>query len=125
MTAYHLGNIAPTLPGEDEYWIAPSAVVIGRVILKKNASVWFGAVLRGDNDTIEIGEGNFNGPTQPMLVTNTHATRSEAKVESARLRCVLELNRSYGFHMRALLPLIGACEYGKTCGTIACLAIFE
>ena len=58
MTAYRLGDRAPTLPAEGEYWIAPSAVVAGHVILKKNASVWFGAVARGDNDPIEIGEGS-------------------------------------------------------------------
>ncbi|NAZ36917.1 gamma carbonic anhydrase family protein [Rubellimicrobium sp. CFH 75288] len=37
-------------------WIAPSAQVIGRVRLGARASVWFGAVLRGDNEWIEIGE---------------------------------------------------------------------
>lgn len=58
MTAYKLDNVAPTLPLDGEYWIAPNAVVVGNVILKKNASVWFGAVLRGDNDPITIGEGS-------------------------------------------------------------------
>ncbi len=58
MTAYRLGDRVPTLPGADEYWIAPNAVVIGNVVLKKNASVWFGAVLRGDNEAITIGEGS-------------------------------------------------------------------
>ena len=55
MTAYRLGDREPTLPAAGEYWIAPNAVVAGHVILKKNASVWFGAVLRGDNDWITIG----------------------------------------------------------------------
>jgi carbonic anhydrase/acetyltransferase-like protein (isoleucine patch superfamily) len=41
----------------DEYYIAPSADVIGTVRLGRWASVWFGAVLRGDNDWIEIGDG--------------------------------------------------------------------
>jgi carbonic anhydrase/acetyltransferase-like protein (isoleucine patch superfamily) len=58
MTVYNLGNVTPELPNDDEYWIAPSASVIGRVILKKNASVWWGATLRGDNDPIIIGEGS-------------------------------------------------------------------
>lgn len=40
----------------DNYWIAPNASVIGSVKLEKNASVWFGAVIRGDNDQITIGE---------------------------------------------------------------------
>ncbi|HQN52438.1 MAG TPA: gamma carbonic anhydrase family protein, partial [Phenylobacterium sp.] len=50
MAVYSLGGVAPVVPNEDEYWIAPNAAVMGRVILKKNASVWFGATLRGDND---------------------------------------------------------------------------
>jgi len=58
MSVYNLGDIAPELPNEDEYWIAPNAMVVGRVILKKNASVWFGATLRGDNDPIVIGENS-------------------------------------------------------------------
>jgi carbonic anhydrase/acetyltransferase-like protein (isoleucine patch superfamily) len=41
---------------DDESWVAPGAVVIGKVILRRNASVWFGAVLRGDNEPIVIGE---------------------------------------------------------------------
>ena len=56
MSVYDLGAHAPTLPPTGEFWIAPSACVVGNVILKRNASVWFGAVLRGDNDPIEIGE---------------------------------------------------------------------
>jgi carbonic anhydrase/acetyltransferase-like protein (isoleucine patch superfamily) len=39
-----------------ESWIAPSADVIGKVRLEAGASVWFGAVLRGDNELIHIGE---------------------------------------------------------------------
>lgn len=38
-------------------WIAPNAVLIGKVVIGPNASVWFGAVLRGDNETIVLGEG--------------------------------------------------------------------
>ena len=56
MNIYQLGDKKPQLPPPSEYWIAPNATVLGDVILKKNASVWFGAVLRGDNDPITIGE---------------------------------------------------------------------
>ena len=61
--------MTPTLPDEDEYWIAPNAVVVGNVILKKNASVWFGAVLRGDNEPIVIGE-NSNVQDNSVLHTD-------------------------------------------------------
>jgi carbonic anhydrase/acetyltransferase-like protein (isoleucine patch superfamily) len=42
----------------DDWWIAPSAVVIGKVKLEKNASVWWNAVVRGDNELITVGENS-------------------------------------------------------------------
>lgn len=55
MTLYRLGEFAPELPAEDRCYVAPNATVIGRVRLGDEASIWFGAVVRGDNDVIEIG----------------------------------------------------------------------
>lgn len=55
MNVYSLGDKNPQLPPEGEYWVAPTATVVGDVILKPGASVWFGAVVRGDNDPITIG----------------------------------------------------------------------
>lgn len=55
---YRLGAAAPELPPGGEYWIAPGAVVLGRVRLERNASVWFSAVLRGDNELIHVGENS-------------------------------------------------------------------
>jgi len=56
MPLYALQDWRPELPQPDEYWIAPDADIIGRVRLAKGVSVWFGSVLRGDNDWISIGE---------------------------------------------------------------------
>ncbi len=56
MPVLALDDFAPELPAEGEYWIAPDAYVIGQVSLGRNASVWFGSVLRGDNGPIEVGE---------------------------------------------------------------------
>ena len=56
MAIYQLDGQAPEFPPEGQYYIAESAAVIGRVRLKAEASVWFGAVLRGDNEWIEVGE---------------------------------------------------------------------
>jgi carbonic anhydrase/acetyltransferase-like protein (isoleucine patch superfamily) len=56
MPIYELDGQAPELPGDGEYYVADTAVLIGRVRLKREASVWFGAVLRGDNEWIELGE---------------------------------------------------------------------
>lgn len=56
MPIYELDGQAPEFPGAGEYWVAETAVLIGRVRLKRDTSVWFGAVLRGDNEWIELGE---------------------------------------------------------------------
>ena len=56
MPIYELDGQAPEFPGEGQYYVADTAVLIGRVRLKAEASVWFGAVLRGDNEWIELGE---------------------------------------------------------------------
>jgi carbonic anhydrase/acetyltransferase-like protein (isoleucine patch superfamily) len=56
MPIYELDGQAPEFPGDGQYWVADTAVLIGRVRLKSEASVWFGAVLRGDNEWIELGE---------------------------------------------------------------------
>jgi carbonic anhydrase/acetyltransferase-like protein (isoleucine patch superfamily) len=58
MAIYELDGQAPDLPSDGNYFIADTAVVIGRVRLLRSASVWFGAVLRGDNEWIEIGESS-------------------------------------------------------------------
>ena len=56
MPIYEFDGNKPEFPGVGEYYIADTAVLIGRVRLKREASVWFGAVLRGDNEWIEVGE---------------------------------------------------------------------
>ena len=58
MPVYALDGVSPELPAEGDYWIAPNAVVIGKVRLKKNASIWWGCVIRGDNEWITIGENS-------------------------------------------------------------------
>jgi carbonic anhydrase/acetyltransferase-like protein (isoleucine patch superfamily) len=55
MPIYSLDGVSPSLPGEGAYWVAPDAHVIGKVTLGQDVGIWFGAVLRGDNDMIEIG----------------------------------------------------------------------
>src|SRR5438270_6291121 len=53
---YELDGMRPEFPESERYWIAPTATLIGKVRLSTDASVWFGAVLRGDNEWIELGE---------------------------------------------------------------------
>ena len=56
MSLFILDGVAPSLPAAGTWWAAPTAVLIGDVRLSPGASVWFGAVLRGDNDPLVIGE---------------------------------------------------------------------
>ena len=53
---YSLGERKVITRGD--YWIADNATVIGSVVLENNASIWFNAVVRADNDTITIGENS-------------------------------------------------------------------
>ena len=53
MAIYQLGALAPRIA--DTAWVADSAVVIGNVELADEASIWFGATLRGDTETLTIG----------------------------------------------------------------------
>ncbi|MDE2150620.1 MAG: gamma carbonic anhydrase family protein [Gammaproteobacteria bacterium] len=53
---YSLGSRAPVIAGDA--WIAPGAILIGSVTVQSGASVWFGCVLRGDNDDLIVGEGS-------------------------------------------------------------------
>lgn len=54
MPIYTLDGVTPEIA--EDCWIAPDAVLIGKIRLLKGASIWFGAVLRGDNDWITVGE---------------------------------------------------------------------
>ena len=53
---WELDGIAPEIA--DDAWIAPDAQIIGRVVIEPGASIWWGAVLRGDNEEIRIGRGS-------------------------------------------------------------------
>ena len=76
MSVHTLGDKQPQLPPQGEYWIAPNATVIGDVNLKPGASVWFGAVVRGDNDPITIGRNTniqdgsvlHSDPGEPLTI---------------------------------------------------------
>jgi carbonic anhydrase/acetyltransferase-like protein (isoleucine patch superfamily) len=56
MAIFQLDDLVPDI--HPDAWVAENASVIGRVRLAARSSVWFGAVLRGDNDLISIGEGS-------------------------------------------------------------------
>lgn len=56
MPVYSLDDLVPTLPENGKYWVAPDAYVIGQVQIGDGVGVWFGAVVRGDNEPITIGQ---------------------------------------------------------------------
>lgn len=56
MAIYELDGVAPQMA--DSAWVADSAQVMGNVVLAEDTSVWFGAVLRGDTETIRVGKGS-------------------------------------------------------------------
>ncbi|MBB3977795.1 carbonic anhydrase/acetyltransferase-like protein (isoleucine patch superfamily) [Rhizobium azooxidifex] len=76
MPLYALGDRVPTLPADDRCWIAPNAQVIGRVEIGADVGIWFGAVLRGDNEPITIGAGTniqentviHTDPGKPVMI---------------------------------------------------------
>lgn len=68
MPVYALADADLEVEDPEAFWIAPNAVVIGRVVLKRNASIWWGAVLRGDNEPIVVGE---NSNVQDLSVLHT------------------------------------------------------
>ena len=53
---YALDGIAPEIAASA--WVAETAVLVGKVVLEEDASIWFGATLRGDNEEIRIGRGS-------------------------------------------------------------------
>src|SRR5260370_28870471 len=86
-----LGEFVPSVP--PEAWIAPGAVVVGRVTVGRAASVWYGAVLRADDDEIMVGpECNIQDlcclhvdAGEPVLLAAQVSVRHHATVHGARV----------------------------------------
>ncbi|ODA69033.1 2,3,4,5-tetrahydropyridine-2,6-dicarboxylate N-acetyltransferase [Methyloligella halotolerans] len=56
MAIYELDGISPEFPEDGLYWVAETATAVGKIRMKSDTSIWWGSVLRGDNEWIEIGE---------------------------------------------------------------------
>jgi carbonic anhydrase/acetyltransferase-like protein (isoleucine patch superfamily) len=65
---YQLDDRKPAFEGD--YFVAQNAAVIGSVVMKKNASVWFNVTVRGDNDVITLGE-NVNVQDNSVIHTDS------------------------------------------------------
>jgi len=55
MALYELDGDRPQTPANGRYWVAETAVLVGKIVLEEDANVWFGTVMRGDNETITVG----------------------------------------------------------------------
>lgn len=58
MPIYGLGDREPEVPPSDRFWVAPDAHLIGTIAIGDDVGIWFGAVLRGDNEMITVGAGS-------------------------------------------------------------------
>ena len=70
MPIYAIDATAPVFADRTSNWIAPDATLIGNIRIGRDVSVWFGAVLRGDNELIGIGEGS-NVQEHAIMHTDT------------------------------------------------------
>ena len=76
MTLYALDGVSPSRPANDEFFVAPGAHVIGDVHIGESVSIWFGAVIRGDNEPVVLGPGTniqdnavlHNDPRFPLTI---------------------------------------------------------
>lgn len=93
MSIYEFESHRPQLPGDEPYYIAPSAQVIGKVTIGRLSSVWFNAVIRGDNDPITIGEETsiqdncvlHTDPGFPMTIGNRVTVGHLAMLHGCRI----------------------------------------
>jgi carbonic anhydrase/acetyltransferase-like protein (isoleucine patch superfamily) len=115
MAIFELDGQAPELPADGRYWIAECASVIGRVRLKRDASIWFGSVLRGDNEWIELGERSqiqdnstlHTDPGFPLVIGDNCVIGHNAILHG----CVIAANSLIG--MGAIV--LNGAKIGKNC----------
>ena len=111
---YKLGEHQVEITGDD-FFVAPSATVLGKVILANNASVWFGAVLRGDNEHIKIGENTniqectviHTDPGVPCIVGDNVTIGHQAMLHG----CTIGDNSLIGINA----VILNGAKIGKNC----------
>lgn len=94
MRSYHLGTLEGATPSVDpQAWIAPGVVMVGRVTVGRAASVWYGTVLRADDDEIVVGpECNIQDqcclhvdPGEPVILEERVSLGHRATVHGAHV----------------------------------------
>ena len=69
MPIFALNDSRPEFADEASVWIAPDASIIGKIVIGRNVNIWFGSVLRGDNEPIHIGD-DTNVQEQTIMHTD-------------------------------------------------------
>ena len=89
MAIYELDGVAPEFPADGLYWVAETASVIGKVRLHTKVSIWYGSVLRGDNEWIEIGTRSQIQDNARCIPTPAFRSSSDATASSAITSCCM------------------------------------
>jgi carbonic anhydrase/acetyltransferase-like protein (isoleucine patch superfamily) len=110
---YQFENRVPSLP--EEYYVADSASVIGDVSLHNQASIWFGAVLRGDIEPIAVGERSniqdnsvaHTSRNQPVILGSDVTVGHKVTLHGCRIgnNCLIGMGAI----------LLDGCEIGDNC----------
>lgn len=110
---YQFEDRMPSLP--EEYYVADSASVIGDVTLHNQASIWFGAVLRGDIEPIIVGERSniqdnsvaHTSRKQPVILGNDVTVGHKVTLHGCRIgnNCLIGMGAI----------LLDGCEIGDNC----------
>ena len=115
MALYELDGKRVEVPADGRFWVAPNATVVGNVRLERDASVWFGAVIRGDGEPITIGEGSniqdgavlHTDPGYPLSI----APRSLIGHQAMLHGCTIGTNTLIGIGAIVL----NGCKIGDNC----------
>jgi carbonic anhydrase/acetyltransferase-like protein (isoleucine patch superfamily) len=113
MSVYSLDDIKPQLA--DDVWVADSATVVGNVIMEAGSSVWFGTVIRGDNEPIKIGAGSniqdnavlHSDPGSPLTIGANVTVGHQAMLHG----CTIDDNSLIGIGATVL----NGAKIGKNC----------
>jgi hypothetical protein len=112
MPAYQLDQFLPDI--DPSCWIAPCATIIGNVVVGSGSSIWFGSVVRGDNEPIVIGERIniqdgcilHSDPGSPLRIGNDTTVGHRAVVHGCTIGTASVADR----------PRLDATTASVTCG---------
>ena len=115
MALYELDGKGVVTPPAGQYWVAPNATVLGNVRLERDTSVWFGAIVRGDNELIHIGEGSniqdgavlHTDPGYPLVIGPRSLVGHQAMLHG----CTIGTNTLIGIGAIVL----NGCRIGDNC----------